>query len=148
MRVKTLRLSLLTALLVVLNACKTYTPPRPEGLPSEAVYAGGEDGGDWIACQGAKDGSLHCRIFDLRNGRLEMEAWFRYCPQLGIYQAGKPQMLDAEGLLIGGVKLMQDRRSRVYRTEGETEGSLALREEVSEKYYLEYGVKPDCTSVK
>ncbi len=80
-----------------------YSPPRPSSLPSEAVYAGGVDGGDWVACDASANSALHCRIFDNETGDLRRESWFRYCPQSGGGFFGSVEMLDAEGVHLSRV---------------------------------------------
>lgn len=38
----------LAALLVMTSACQTVTPPRPRGVPAEAFWSGGPDGGVFV----------------------------------------------------------------------------------------------------
>ncbi len=48
-------------------------PPRPAGVPAEAVWAGGVDGGDWLLClreAGAPNWSFNCRVFSDQTGHL------------------------------------------------------------------------------
>jgi hypothetical protein len=48
-------------------------PPRPAGVPVEAVWAGGVDGGDWLLCVpevAAPKGSFSCRVFSDQTGLL------------------------------------------------------------------------------
>ena len=68
--------TLLLAVLV-LAGCAAE-PPRPAGLPSDASWAGGADGGSWVSCgQTTKEpyAAFDCRLFS-ENGKLESEGNF------------------------------------------------------------------------
>ncbi|CAB1063445.1 hypothetical protein D1BOALGB6SA_8228 [Olavius sp. associated proteobacterium Delta 1] len=42
----------------------SYSPPdRPAGVPEDAVWVGGPDGGDWIQCKKKRDRLFECQIF-------------------------------------------------------------------------------------
>jgi hypothetical protein len=57
-------------------ACSQATPqapPKPAGVPAEAIWAGGLDGGDWILCipaPAAERTSFECRTFSDQTGLL------------------------------------------------------------------------------
>lgn len=130
---------------VTLASCapaEPWSPPRPAGLPPEAVYAGGVDGGDWVACEGTGEGVLYCRTFDPRDGALRRESWFRFCPQLGGRHAGEPGMIDAENMWLGNVRL---RRDVAHLPANATAEEIAHEQELIEKYYLLDAVRADCT---
>jgi hypothetical protein len=113
-------------------------------LPAVAVYAGGVDGGDWVACEGEPDGALHCRIFDPEGGALRRESWFRYCPQNGSEHVGSPDMLDAVGLYISRATLIRDRRDVFHPPANATAQQVQAEQQLIEESYREYGVDRDC----
>src|SRR5690348_15039862 len=49
-------------------------PPRPPGVPSAAVWAGGEDGGSWIHCV-LRKGRDWCVVY-AESGEREAEGYF------------------------------------------------------------------------
>jgi hypothetical protein len=52
-------------------------PERPSSVPSDAVWAGGSDGGSWVLCSPiAREGSFRCKIFDDYLGHLITDAIF------------------------------------------------------------------------
>ena len=59
--------ALMVAFLILLTGCATTAaPPRPQGVPTSAVWAGGADGGAWIQCKPvAKEPHLHydCTVY-------------------------------------------------------------------------------------
>lgn len=145
-------LAIAIAMLAFVAACgraERYSPPRPPGLPPDAVYAGGIDGGDWVACEGVQDGALHCRIFDSREGSLRYESWFRYCPQLaGVDAAGEPDSIDWEiGVRLTDVLLRRDRPDIYHPPAGASREQIAMEEEMITKYYHLEGVHADCSPV-
>jgi hypothetical protein len=116
-------------------------------MPAEAVFVGGVDGGDWLACEGIEGGVLHCRIFDPLTPAFR-ESWFRYCPQLGGNQSGEPAMLDWElGLRLSNVQLRRDRPDVYHPAPGATEEQVSHEQELIDKYYRLDGVNSDCTPV-
>jgi hypothetical protein len=47
-----MRIALLLAVIMAnVLSCQPYCPTRPPSVPSEAVWAGGPDGGAWIVCK-------------------------------------------------------------------------------------------------
>ena len=54
----------------ILNAgCyRQYPPERPKGVPAEAVWAGGIDGGGWVMCSTSSSEYNECTIFDEGGG--------------------------------------------------------------------------------
>lgn len=52
-------------------------PPRPEGIPAAAVWAGGVDGGSFITCSYDATAGLNiCAVYNDFTGRLEVEGEF------------------------------------------------------------------------
>lgn len=52
-------------LLLFLGGCyRAYPPERPEGVPSNAVWAGGLDGGGWVHCSTPSSEFNMCTIYD------------------------------------------------------------------------------------
>lgn len=46
-------------------ACyREYPPARPNGIPTEAVWAGGVDGGGWVHCSTSSLEFNECTIYD------------------------------------------------------------------------------------
>jgi hypothetical protein len=43
---------------------RPYPPEKPKGVPSEAVWAGGMDGGGWVYCSTTSPRYNECTIFD------------------------------------------------------------------------------------
>ena len=43
---------------------RAYPPARAKGVPSEAVWAGGLDGGGWVHCSTPSPGFNQCTIYD------------------------------------------------------------------------------------
>jgi hypothetical protein len=59
--------------------CYRVSPPaRPKGVPSEAVWAGGPDGGSFIFCDfdSVKDVN-HCKVWNDFNGQLVESGEYR-----------------------------------------------------------------------
>ena len=67
-----LKVSLLVSLAVIEMGCyRTWPPPRPQGVPAEAVWAGGLDGGSWILCGGDTTRNVNtCSVWNDQNGAL------------------------------------------------------------------------------
>lgn len=124
-----------------------YSPPRPIDLPPEAIYAGGVDGGDWVACSGVSDGALHCRIFDNESGELRRESWFRYCPQSGGRFSGSVEMVDAAGAHIGAVTLKRDRPDVFHAPADMSPDALSDELKLIAEGYRDSGVNADCSPV-
>lgn len=142
--------TILVVSLGMLTACDDYETaerPRPTHMPDEAVFVGGLDGGEWLACEGIESGVLHCRIFDPLTPAFR-ESWFRYCPQLGGDQSGEPAVLDWElGLRLSDVLLRRDRPDVYHPAPGETEEQIRHEQELIDKYYQLDGVNFDCAPV-
>lgn len=134
--------------LVGCNGAEPYAIPRPAGLPQDAVYAGGVDGGDWLSCEGTYEGVLHCRIFDAATAAVRHESWFRYCPQIGPREAGKPVMLDWEtGLRVSDVQLRRDRPDVFHPPPNASDAEIVATQELIDKYYRLDGVNPNCSAL-
>jgi hypothetical protein len=57
----------------VILGCKRKEVPRPPGLPSSAIWAGGEDGGSFIDCTPSRSGEPNeCTVYD-ESGSVYME---------------------------------------------------------------------------
>ena len=67
------------ALAVFVGACAGPTaPPRAQGVPLSAVWAGGVDGGAWIDCRkGEGDGLFRCEVYDDFTAARVAEGLFR-----------------------------------------------------------------------
>lgn len=62
------------------SACRrrAIPPPRPEGVPNTAVWAGGVDGGSFIRCSFESGDSLNrCSVYNDYTGRLEAQGPFK-----------------------------------------------------------------------
>jgi hypothetical protein len=62
-----------------LVGCRTKVepPPRHAGIPSQAVWAGGPDGGSWIACEPSRDGSANrCTVYHEHTGEVVAAGFF------------------------------------------------------------------------
>jgi len=46
-----MRLTYAAAIVLGLVACQNTPPARPAGVPTDAVWAGGVDGGNWLRCR-------------------------------------------------------------------------------------------------
>lgn len=60
-------------------ACSSHVspPPRPKGVPADAVWAGGADGGSFIRCSYDAGTSLNvCSAHNDHTGRLEVQGQF------------------------------------------------------------------------
>src|SRR5690606_35781781 len=65
------KLFLAILFLAIVFSCEKVVmpPPRPVNVPSDAIWAGGVDGGDWIRCVKYKN-CFQCAIFEDFKGRL------------------------------------------------------------------------------
>jgi hypothetical protein len=43
---------------------RPYPPTKPDGVPAEAVWAGGLDGGGWVLCSTPSPSYNECTIYD------------------------------------------------------------------------------------
>ena len=70
---------MLVTLLGVQYACyRPYPPPRPSGVPAQAVWAGGMDGGSYILCDISSSRDVnHCTVWNDSTGRMEEEGDYR-----------------------------------------------------------------------
>jgi hypothetical protein len=57
-------LLVLTLTYLQLGCYRPYPPTKPEGVPAEAVWAGGVDGGGWVLCLTPSPEYNECTIFD------------------------------------------------------------------------------------
>lgn len=56
---------------------RAIPPPRPQGVPEAAVWAGGVDGGSFIVCEFDSVFRLNrCSVYNDVTGRLEVEGHF------------------------------------------------------------------------
>ncbi len=53
----------LSTLIIVSNNTQDTEPIRPTSIPKDAVWVGGNDGGNWIKCIKVEDGIFKCHIF-------------------------------------------------------------------------------------
>ncbi len=66
--------SSLVALCLVGCHSHVSPPPRPHGVPADAVWAGGEDGGSFIRCTFDSTSALdRCSVFNDRTGHLDAQ---------------------------------------------------------------------------
>lgn len=52
-------------------------PPRVSGIPENAIWSGGIDGGNWFICSANIDSTYNCSVFDDRTGLLILDGNFR-----------------------------------------------------------------------
>ena len=96
-------------------------PPRPEGVPPAAVWAGGVDGGDWLLCspdEGGSRGEFACQVFSDQTGDITARGRYVFaeCSSAGecAPQADVPPRLafrSFDGIwfhLEGGLALVPD----------------------------------------
>lgn len=59
-------------LLLLFSSCSVSPPPRAKGIPSEAVWAGGADGGAWILCKqhDQQKDEYCCQVFNESTGEI------------------------------------------------------------------------------
>jgi hypothetical protein len=51
-------------LLLEIGCYRPYPPPKPNGFPIEAAWAGGLDGGGWVHCSTPSPDYNECTTFD------------------------------------------------------------------------------------
>jgi hypothetical protein len=51
----------------------SHAPPRPKGVPAEAIWAGGADGGEFILMRPARNGVYSTKIYNDQIGELEFD---------------------------------------------------------------------------
>jgi hypothetical protein len=146
------RFAILKSLLVLnMIACaQQYVEikPIPKNMPAEAILVGGEKGGDWMACSSEEVGVLSCQRYRLGSSAY-WESWFRYCPNLGVAEAGRPDLYNGEsGLIVSDVQLRRDRPDKYHPDPNETSESVALELEIIDKDYFLDGVDKDCNALK
>lgn len=64
---------------ILLSSCEYSHPGPPEraqGIPKDAVWAGGLDGGSWFLCNKEKGFRYFCRIYNDYSGELEAKGDF------------------------------------------------------------------------
>jgi hypothetical protein len=52
------------SIFVNIGCHRIYPPERPDGVPAEAVWAGGTDGGGWVYCSSPSLEFNECTIYD------------------------------------------------------------------------------------
>jgi len=78
--------NLLAALCLVGCYSHVSPPPRPQGVPTDAVWAGGSDGGSFIRCEfDASSAMDFCSIFNDHTGQLDAQGKY------GVSGKSKPQ---------------------------------------------------------
>lgn len=70
--IKMFKLIIIFTATVLFAACSPRQPERPKHIPAYAEWAGGSDGGVWIACHNMKPPLYECTIFDA-DGKLWIE---------------------------------------------------------------------------
>ena len=63
----------------MLGACDSSVPSEPKrkvGIPKDAVWAGGIDGGSWILCSNQKEFKYDCTIYNDHTGELMARGTF------------------------------------------------------------------------
>ena len=70
---------IILVLSIFLISCE-YSPPDPperaQGIPKDAVWAGGLDGGSWFLCNKTKIFTYYCRIYNDYSGDIEAKGVF------------------------------------------------------------------------
>lgn len=56
-------------MVALLTACSSKNPERPDHVPASAEWAGGSDGGAWIACSKKTLSQYACTVYD-HDGKL------------------------------------------------------------------------------
>jgi hypothetical protein len=70
--------ALLSACQCEVRSTERDPPPRPSGVPANAIWAGGVDGGDFILLSPAKaDGTYPVKIYNDHSGDLEFSGRLR-----------------------------------------------------------------------
>lgn len=63
-------LGMYVILLLMCSACRPRAPKRAVGVPKDAIWAGGQDGGAWIRCTVDRRKNVNsCEIFSDTTGR-------------------------------------------------------------------------------
>ena len=73
------RFAVLIACVAVVSCHGASPPPRPNGVPAEAVWAGGADGGTWIRCAYRTQEphvGYDCELYNDWSGNLEASGRF------------------------------------------------------------------------
>lgn len=65
-----------------INHASGVVPTRASGVPPDAVWAGGADGGDWLRCRAAnaQGTRFRCEIYHDFTGELEVDGHFALAP--------------------------------------------------------------------
>jgi hypothetical protein len=129
-----------------------YEPHRPAGLPKEAQYAGGVDGGEWAHCEPTADNRVLCTLFDAATGQRKYEKSLRLCPRMQRLRprAGRDfraRYVDSEFAQFDAAMAFVDRPDRYFRRAGDSDDDVSLQMELSEKYYRDFGVTAECEPV-
>jgi hypothetical protein len=67
------RYLLFAAMGITVIGCKEHVPPRPAGVPSSAVWAGGRDGGAFFLCTPSQNNEPNkCTVYDESTGEIYM----------------------------------------------------------------------------
>ena len=78
MKRRPLILIIVTALFVVSCSRQPSPPPRPNGVPADALWAGGSDGGSFIKCDFDSATALDvCSVFNDHTGETEARGQYR-----------------------------------------------------------------------
>ena len=56
-------------------SCQRELPVRPPGVPANAVWAGGPDGGRWVSCSTVGE-TNNCVVYNDHTGEVEMQGSF------------------------------------------------------------------------
>jgi hypothetical protein len=66
------RIWLILALISGTVSCEPddAAPPRPEGVPADAVWAGGMKGGDWLRCVAESEEQFLCTVYSESSGHV------------------------------------------------------------------------------
>lgn len=131
---------------------ETFEPKRPNGLPQNAMYAGGIDGGEWVSCTPTSDNRLVCVIFDSTTGDPRYEKSLKICPSMLLVVERtrkdlRPRYLDAEIAQFDGAPAFVDRPFKYYPRPADSHDEIERQEELSRKYYEDYGVTEECKAV-
>jgi hypothetical protein len=78
---------------------EAQNPARPTGVPAEAVWSGGPDGGAWFQCAALNDDEFNCTVFADTTGDVVERGHYRLQSHSAIGETLRPQLLVAEGII-------------------------------------------------
>jgi hypothetical protein len=136
--------SLTVFLLAACGDSGSSYPQRPLGLPVDAEYVGGVDGGEWASCFVDSSDIIHCRTYNLKTGALQRESWFKACLPLG---KATPAMIDAAGLSFRKIVFRRIKPDVYHRQPKDSVETVQQEAELNQKYFVLYGVNEDCTAL-